>query len=126
MQTDNRSPVNNLDDEQDSASTLDGVVLITLLFSCCLLPLGLIALPLASAWLSSLPGFVSYRPWLAAIALIISVIGWRRIYRPRTACAPEKACAAGRPGFGAKVIFWLVAYATWSVLGLPYFGKYLY
>lgn len=122
MQTDNRSPVNKLVDEQDSASTLDGVVLITLLFSCCMLPLVLTALPLASAWLRSLPGFVSSRPWLAAIAFITSIIGWRRIYRPKR----EKACAVARPGFGAKIIFWLVAYATWSVLGLPYFEKYLY
>ena len=122
MQPDNRLQFNHLDEEQDSASTLDGVVLITLLFSCCLLPFGLTALPLASAWLSSLPGFVSYRPWLAATAFITSIIGWRRIYRPRR----EKACAAARPGFGAKVIFWLVAYASWSVLGLPYFEKYLH
>jgi len=122
MPPDNRFPVNHLDEEQDSASTLDGAVLIALLFSCCLLPLGLTALPLASAWLSTLPGFVSYLPWLAAIALITSIIGWRRIYRPRC----EKACAAARPGFGAKVIFWLVTYAAWSVLGLPYFEKYLY
>lgn len=126
MQADNRYPVNYADDEQVSASTLDAVVLISLLFSCCMLPLALTALPLASAWLSSIPDFVSFRPWFAVIALITGVYGWCRIYRPRTACPPDQACATPRPGFGAKVIFWLAAYTTWSVLGLPYFEKYLY
>lgn len=114
------------DHDQESSSTLDGVVLITLLFSCCLVPLGLTALAFVSTWMSSLPAFGAYRPWLAAIALICGVIAWRRIYRPRTACASEKACAVPRPGFGAKVIFWVVAFSMWHVLGLPYFEKYLY
>lgn len=126
MQADNGYTANHADDEQVSASTLDGVVLFVLLFSCCLLPLAFTALPLAIAWLSSLPGFVSYRPWFAVTALVIGIFGWRRIYRPRAVCTPDKACAAAPPGFGAKVIFWLVAYGTWSVLGLPYFDKYLY
>ena len=126
MRNDHKPHDHTDDDDQASSSTLDGVVLISLLFSCCLLPLGLTALPLASAWLSSLPAVGAYRPWLAAIALISCVIAWRKIYRPRMACASEKACAVARPGFGAKVIFWLVAYSTWSVLGLPYFEKYLY
>lgn len=126
MQSDNRPSITDFNEGHDSASTLDGVVLLALLFSCCVLPLALTALPMASAWLSSFPGFISYRPWLAAIVLIAGIFGWHRIYRPGSACAPDKACATARPGFGAKVIFWLVVYTTWFVLGLPYFEKYLY
>lgn len=114
-----------VEDHSDSASTLDGVVLISLLFSCCLLPLVLAGLPMASAWLSRFPPFVSYRPWLAMVALICTVLGWRRIYRPASIRRAGYACAPA-PGMGAKVIFWLVTYSTWSVLGLPYFEKYLY
>ena len=126
MQNYNESSVLEAGDDRDCASTLDGVVLISLLFSCCLLPLVLTALPLASAWLSSLPGFASYRPWLAFTALAGGVAAWWRLYRPQPACPSEEGPAAGQPGFGAKVIFWLCSYATWSILGLPYFEKYLY
>lgn len=125
MDTHTESRVQPIDDDDDSASTLDGVVLILLLFSCCLLPVALAGLPLASAWLSSFPAFVSYRPWLTIVALISAVLGWRRIYRPRSSHLAKNECARP-PGMGAKVIFWLITYSTWSVLGLPYFEKYLY
>lgn len=75
MTTNIESRVHAVEDDGDSASALDGVVLISLLFSCCLLPLALAGLPLASAWLSSFPAFVSYRPWLAIVALISTVVG---------------------------------------------------
>ncbi len=125
MATNTESRVRSIEDNCDSASTLDGVVLISLLFSCCLLPFVLAGLPMASAWLSSFPAFVSYRPWLAMVALISTVLGWQRIYRPESSCHAKNACAPP-PGMGAKVIYWLVAYSSWSVLGLPHFEKYLY
>lgn len=125
MTTHTESRVHAVEDADDSASALDGVVLISLLFSCCLLPLALAGLPLASAWLSSFPAFVSYRPWLAIVALISTVVGWHRVYRPGSSRRAKNECARA-PGMGAKVIFWLITYSTWSVLGLPYFEKYLY
>lgn len=63
MRSDNQSP-----DQQDSVSNLDGIVLIALLFACCLAPLGLAALAFVSAWTSSLTAFNTFRPWLLAIA----------------------------------------------------------
>lgn len=114
-----------VEDDTETASTLDGVVFISLLFSCCLLPLVLAGLPMASAWLSSFPAFVSHRPWLAMAALISMALAWRQIYRPASIRCAKGTCAPP-PGMGAKVIFWLVAYSTWSVLGLPFFEKYLY
>lgn len=125
MTTNIESRVHAVEDDGDSASALDGVVLISLLFSCCLLPLALAGLPLASAWLSSFPAFVSYRPWLAIVALISTVVGWHRVYRPGSSRRAKNECVRP-PGMGAKVIFWLITYSTWSVLGLPYFEKYLY
>lgn len=119
------SRVHAVEDDGESASTLDGVVLILLLFSCCLLPLALAGLPLASAWLSSFSTFDSYRPWLAMVALISTILGGHRIYRPKSSLLAKNECARP-PGMGAKVIFWLITYSTWSVLGLPYFEKYFY
>lgn len=111
-----KSRVQPVEDECESASTLDGVVLISLLFSCCLLPLALAGLPMVSAWLSSFPAVVSYRPWPATVALLSTVLGWRRIYRPGSTRRAQKACAPRR-GMCAKVVFWLVSYVTWSNFG---------
>ncbi len=97
-------------DEGGTASTLDGVVLITLIFSCCLLPVLLPALSWVAAWLTSMPAFAMYRPWWLAVLLASSVFGWRRIYRPRR--------DAARPGFGAKVIFWFAVFSAWSAVGV--------
>ncbi|MDO9236239.1 MAG: hypothetical protein Q7U28_09445 [Aquabacterium sp.] len=41
MTTNTESRVQPVEDDGDSAFTLDGVVLISLVFSCCLLPLAL-------------------------------------------------------------------------------------
>lgn len=99
-------------DEGVTASTLDGVVLMTLAFSCCLLPVLLPALSWVAAWLTSIPAFAMYRPWWLAVLLASSVFGWRRVYRPRL------ARDAARPGFGAKVIFWLSVFSAWSAVGV--------
>lgn len=99
-------------DEGGAASTLDGVVLITLIFSCCLLPVLLPALSWVAAWLTSMPAFAMYRPWWLVVLLASSVLGWRRVYRPR------RASDAARPGFGAKVIFWLAVFSAWSAVGV--------
>lgn len=99
-------------DQGGTASTLDGVVLVILAFSCCLLPLLLAALSWVAWWLTSIPAFAMYRPWWLALLLASSGLGWRRVYRPRV------ATNAVRPGFGAKVIFWLAIFSAWSAVGV--------
>lgn len=99
-------------DEGHTASKLDGIVLMSLLFSCCLLPVLLPALAWVAAWLTSIPAFAMYRPWWLAVLLASSVLGWFRVYRPRV------ASNAARPGFGAKVIFWLAVFSAWSAVGV--------
>lgn len=99
-------------EEDATASKLDGVVLIALVFSCCLLPVVLPALAWVAAWLTSLPAFAMYRPWWLTVLLAGSVYGWTRVYRPRV------AIGAARPGFGAKVIFWLAVFSAWSAVGV--------
>ena len=111
--------------DNESASKLDGIVLILLLFSCCALPLGLSALALLAAWFTNVPSFETYRPWLLAGAFVSGWFGWKRIYRP-SGCGKDPACAVQRPGMGAKVLFWLAASSTGYVLSQPYLGRYFY
>lgn len=99
-------------EEAVTASTLDGFVLIGLLFSCCLLPVLLTGLSWLAAWLTSTELFATYRPsWLAALTAT-SAFAWKRVYRPAVTFGAE------RPGFGAKCIFWLSAFSAWSAVGV--------
>ncbi len=120
MRSDDPSP----QEQQDTVSNLDAVVLVALLFSCCLAPLILAALAFVSIWINGLTAVHAYRLWPLVIAIIIGLLGWRQIYRPRAACVSGKACTVHRAGFGAQVIFWLTTVSTGYVLGLPYLEKY--
>lgn len=111
-------------EQEDTVSNLDAVVLVSLLFSCCLAPIGLAALASFSIWINGLTAFHAYQPGLLAIAMISSLLGWRQIYRPRAACVSAEICTAQKPGFGAKVIFWLTTVSMGYVLGLPYLERY--
>lgn len=109
----------NAPDGDGRGSTLDGIVVIVLLFSCCLLPLLLWMLAFLGSRMALLPGFAPYRPWLAGVALLCCVLAWRRIYRPRVTCGPGLQCAEEAPGMGAKVIYWVLAFAVWDLFGSP-------
>lgn len=111
-------------EQQDTVSNLDAVVFVALLFSCCLAPIGLAALTSLSLWINGLTAFHAYQPWLLVIAIISSLLGWRQIYQPRAGCVSGETCTAQKPGFGAKVIFWLTTVSTGYVLGLPYLERY--
>ena len=63
------------DNNEDPVSSLDGVVMLMLPLSCCLLPLGLTGLSLASAWASAFTTFNAYRPWVLGVALIAVFVG---------------------------------------------------
>lgn len=109
----------NAPEDEDRGSTFDGIVAILLPFSCCLLPLLLWLLASLGSWMAVLPGFATYRPWLAGLALICCVVAWRRIYRPRTECGPGGRCAAKVLGIGAKVLYWVLVFAVWDLFGSP-------
>lgn len=111
-------------EQQDTVSNLDAVVFVALIFSCCLAPIGLAALASLNLWINGLTAFHAYQPWLLVIAIICSLLGWRQIYQSRAACVSGETCTAQKPGFGAKVIFWLTTVSTGYVLGLPYLERY--
>lgn len=112
------------DNEPDSPSPLAGVLVVVLLFACCLMPLLLAGLSFIGAWISNLTE--PYRPWLLGASLVAMFSAWRRIYRPLEACNHGKVCALPRSRLAYKITFWIVAASIFSVLGLPYLDKYFY
>lgn len=105
-------------------ATLGTVASIAALFSaaaCCILPLGLAAIGMGSAGLSSVVPF----HWPLTIAAIAAVVaGWFFYLRKRRACVRDATCTTAPP---AKSTFALLAVATvfvtisasWSFIEAP-------
>lgn len=106
--------------EETPVTDLDAVVLIGLLFSCCLFPIALTGLALVGAWLSASVSLGPYRLLLAAATLAIA-IGFRKIYFPRPKCIAGNMHCRPRGGYGLQVIFWLLTTSSLYVFSAPFF-----
>ena len=108
-------PAGDLHEAEDaSASTLDGVLMLVLPFACCLLPFGLAGLSFIAAKIGNWTAVPRY--FLAGAALIAFGFAWRRIYRPRATCEPNKHCCLPPSRLGQKVVFWATAAAVIHVV----------
>lgn len=88
--------------------------------TCCLGPLVLVTLGVSGAWIGNLTALEPYRPWFIAAALIALLLAWRRIFRPKPACAPSEICATPQVRRGYKAFFWIVATLVVVAIGFPY------
>lgn len=114
------------EDNDETASTTEGVLLVLGLFSCCMLPFILGALSFAGAWLSNLEVVGTYRPWLLAATIVTLSFAWRRIYRPVPTCKPGDSCAVPHSRVAHKISFWPAAISLIHIFGYPYIAKYIY
>lgn len=122
MQTDQQKD----DKEQSTVTTLDAIVLIGLLFSCCFLPIAMTGLAIVSTWLATNASVAPYRPLLLAGAILAIFFAFRKLYFSRVQCASGTPCTTRRAGFGLQVIFWVTAASSLDVLGVPYLTRYFY
>ena len=59
---------------------------------CCVVPLVLLTLGVGGAWVASLSVFEPLRPIFIAIALVMLILAWRKLYLP-ACCTADKVCA---------------------------------
>jgi mercuric ion transport protein len=89
---------------------------------CCVLPLVLVMLGLGGAWVSSLSAMAPYRPFFVGLALLFLGVAFYQLYlqKPK-ACAPGEVCAV-EPGLKQRqrLIFWIVASLTLTLLAIPW------
>ena len=88
--------------------------------SCCLGPLGLVALGFSGAWIGNLTVLEPYRPIFIGAALVAMFFAYRRIFRPAQDCMPGEVCAIPQVGSTYKIIFWAVVALVLVALGFPY------
>src|SRR5260370_33823960 len=95
------APVQSASERTGSGALLVGGLAAILASTCCLGPLGLVALGLSGAWVGNLTPLGPYRPLFIAGSLVALFFAGRRIVRPAQACVAGAACAvrATRPGY---------------------------
>lgn len=88
--------------------------------SCCVLPLILFSLGIGGAWMGNLTALSQYQPMFMAVALGFLAVGFWRVYRRPTACAPGTACATPGSSRLAKIGLWAAAVLILAAIGFPY------
>ena len=112
--------------DESSVTVLDAIVLVGLLFSCCLLPIAFTSLVVVSTWLATNTSMAPYRPLLLAGVISAIFFTFQKLYFSQAQCASGTACSQQRAGFGPQVIFWLTSVSSLYVLGAPYLQRYFY
>ena len=89
--------------------------------SCCVLPLGLFALGISGAWISTLTALAPYQPYFAVVTLTCLVAGFAMVYRrPKAACLPGSSCARPASDRFAKLSLWTATVIITAALAFPY------
>lgn len=94
--------------------------------TCCLGPLLLISLGVSGAWIGNLTKLEPYRPVALGVAMLTLAIGYRRLWRPASACAPGDVCAVPAVRRSYKILFGVVALLTLVGLAFPYVAPFFY
>lgn len=105
---------------------LAGGLAAILASTCCLGPLVLITLGFSGAWIGNLTALEPYRPLFIGVAVSALALGWRRIWRPATACAPGQVCALPQARTAYKVLFGVVCLLVLVALAFPYIAPLFY
>ncbi|WP_242336647.1 MULTISPECIES: mercuric transporter MerT family protein [unclassified Anaeromyxobacter] len=114
-----------------TAASVGGAIVVAFASSlCCLGPLLFAALGLGGAGL--LVEFQAYRPYLAALTLVLLGAGFFFTYRrprlaPATAAAgPACDCELPRANRFGQVMLWIATVVVAGLLGFPYLAQFLF
>jgi len=112
----------------EKASLIGGALGAIVASVCCLGPLVLVTVGISGAWISNLVAFEPYRPYAIALALICTVLAYRKIYAAPApeACEPGTLCAVPQTRRIYKVMFWVVSTMVVVALAFPYTARFFY
>jgi mercuric ion transport protein len=82
-------------------------------------PLALLLFTVSGAWIGSLAVADSYRPFFAALMLLLLGLGFYKLYVVPRVVAPGTPSAEVRALKRQRVTFWLVAWLLLGLLSVP-------
>jgi mercuric ion transport protein len=107
-----------------AAGSLLGTALAS---ACCILPLALVTLGVSGAWIGSLAALEPYRPYTAAVTLVLIGLGFRQVYfNTQAACEPGTYCARPESSVISKVALWFATALVILALTIDWWAPLFY
>lgn len=107
-----------------AAGALAGAVLAS---ACCVVPLALVTLGVSGAWIANLTALEPYKPFTAALALILLGSGfWHVYFKPKPVCVDGSYCARPASARLTKTVLWLGLLIVVVTLTLKWWAPLFY
>lgn len=107
-----------------AAGSLLGAVLAS---ACCVIPLALVTLGVSGAWIGSLAALEPYKPYVAAVTLVLIGLGFGQVYfRRQPVCEPGTYCARPESSVISQVALWLATALVLLALTMNWWAPLLY
>lgn len=85
-----------------------GVLGAILASSCCIAPLVLLTLGVSGAWIGNLTALEPFKPYFAAVTLVLIGLGfWHVYFRTRPRCVEGTYCAQPQSSLVTKLALWI-------------------
>ena len=99
-----------------------------MVFFCCIGPLVLVSLGLSGAWIGNLSSLTPYRPIFIVLALLLLAFAFWDTYRVKggESCMPGSICANPVGNKMRKLLIWILALVTLTLLALPFLASHLF
>lgn len=107
-----------------AAGSLLGAVLAS---ACCIVPLVLVTIGVSGAWIGNLTALQPYRPYTAAVTLVLIGLGfWQVYFRRMPACEPGTYCTRPVSSNITKVALWSAAALVMLALTTDWWAPLFY
>lgn len=104
-----------------------GVMGAILASSCCIAPLVLVTLGVSGAWIGNLVALEPYKPYFAAVTLVLIGLGFRQVYfKPKSACTVGSYCARPSSSIVTRAALWVATVLVLLALTVELWAPLLY
>lgn len=95
--------------------------------ACCIGPLVLLTLGVSGAWIGNLTALEPYKPYFAAIALVLIGLGFRKVFaKAKTDCDTGSFCSRSESSRMTKASLWVSTLLVASALTIDWWAPLFY
>jgi mercuric ion transport protein len=114
-------------DGKNTWYAVGGIIGALLASACCVGPLLLLTLGVSGAWIGNLTALEPYKPYFAAVTLIILGLGFWRVYLTATpACVEGSYCARPQSSLITKSALWIATALVLLALTIDWWAPLFY
>src|SRR5215469_11186234 len=88
--------------------------------ACCVGPLLLLSLGISGAWIGHLTALEHFRPLFVVLTAVFLGLAFWRLYVKPQRCSAADDCTAGRARTVQRILFWILAPITLTLVASPW------